>query len=306
MDYNNNNNKDKAPWNWHREEGYCLQKPSNFDISQELWNEVPGIEDLPIELDDETTPVKACMDFPYSVNGSESNDIQKDQEECSETSSQAKRRRMLQFNNQNQNRNHSLSDEHMSSAYLQLNGTDYSNEDIFPEVSQWLSEDSENASSSNYEDLESAEKWLADCLKDTEIQQLYPDNPNFSGADDVHIDATEICNLTPPFEQNVAQLQISSTPRKIVFKGRKSIMKTPTGLSSSVAYPFAFVKPCGDRGDVTLKEINKRIQSPPPSKSKQIKEDYLKSAFSGKPVVGKTKILTEGGKGSITIMRTRG
>lgn len=35
----------------------------------------------------------------------------------------------------------------------------------------------ENASSSNYEDLESAEKWLADCLKDTEIQQLYPDNP---------------------------------------------------------------------------------------------------------------------------------
>jgi hypothetical protein len=36
-------------------------------------------------------------------------------------------------------------------------------------------------------------------------------------------------------------------------------MKTPTGLSSSVAYPFAFIKPCGDRGDVTLKEINKRI-----------------------------------------------
>lgn len=34
----------------------------------------------------------------------------------------------------------------------------------------------ENASSSNYEDLESAEKWFADCLKDTEMQ-LYPDNP---------------------------------------------------------------------------------------------------------------------------------
>jgi hypothetical protein len=33
----------------------------------------------------------------------------------------------------------------------------------------------ENASSSNYEDLESAEKWFADCLKDTEMQ-LYPDN----------------------------------------------------------------------------------------------------------------------------------
>jgi len=34
----------------------------------------------------------------------------------------------------------------------------------------------EHASSSNYEDLESAEQWLADCLKDTEMQS-YLDNP---------------------------------------------------------------------------------------------------------------------------------
>ncbi|MCI32631.1 protein XRI1-like, partial [Trifolium medium] len=47
----------------------------------------------------------------------------------------------------------------------------------------------ENASSSNFEDLESAEKWFADCFKDTEMQ-LCPDNPNSSGADDVHINAT--------------------------------------------------------------------------------------------------------------------
>jgi hypothetical protein len=86
-------------------------------------------------------------------------------------------------------------------------------------------------------------------------------------------------------------------------------MQTPTKLASTVAYPFAFIKPCGIHGDITLTEINKRIQLPPPSKAKQIKEDpivYPKSAFSGKPVVGKTKIRTEGGKGSITIMRTRG
>ncbi|CAJ2670160.1 unnamed protein product [Trifolium pratense] len=300
MDFNNS--KHKSPWNWNREDDYCREKMPNFDISQELWNRN---EDFSIMLDDETTPVKACVDFPYDVNSSESNDIIKELEECSETSSQAKRRRMLQFNNHN--RNHSLTDEQMSSAFLELNGTDDSNE-FFPEVSQWLSGDSENASSSNFEDFESAEKWFADCFKDTEMQ-ICPDNPNSSGADDVHINATEVCNVTPPVEQNVVQHQISQTPTKIVFKGRKSIMQTPTKLASTVAYPFAFVKPCGIHGDVTLTEINKRILSPPPSKSKQIKEDlvvYPTSAFSGKPVVGKTKIRTEGGKGSITIMRTRG
>lgn len=94
--------------------------------------------------------------------------------------------------------------------------------------------------------------------------------------------------------------------------GRKSLINMPTKLATSVAYPFAFIKPSDAQGDVTLKEINQRIQNPPPppSASKQSHEDqsisYPKSAFSGKPVVGKTKIRTEGGKGSITIMRTKG
>lgn len=95
-----------------------------------------------------------------------------------------------------------------------------------------------------------------------------------------------------------------------VCAGRKSYIRTPTKLASSVAYPFAFIKPCGFHGDVTLKDINQRIRTPPPSKLKHHPEDpsqsYPTSAFSGKPVVGKTKIHTEGGKGSITIMRTRG
>lgn len=91
--------------------------------------------------------------------------------------------------------------------------------------------------------------------------------------------------------------------------GGKSFVEKPTKLSASVAYPFAFIKPSGAHGDVTLKEINQRLLSAPPLKSKLGVEDpstYPKSAFSGKPVVGKTKIHTEGGKGSITIMRTKG
>lgn len=64
------------------------------------------------------------------------------------------------------------------------------------------------------------------------------------------------------------------------------------------------------QGAVTLKDINQKMLTPPPSKSKKTHENpktsYPTSAFSGKPVVGKTKIRTEGGKGSITIMRTKG
>lgn len=81
-------------------------------------------------------------------------------------------------------------------------------------------------------------------------------------------------------------------------------------MTSSVVLPFSFVKPCDVQGAVTLKDINQKILTPPPSKSKKNYEDpailYPTSAFSGKPIVGKTKIRTEGGKGSITIMRTMG
>lgn len=101
--------------------------------------------------------------------------------------------------------------------------------------------------------------------------------------------------------------------RKCCFlqSGRKSFLKAPKKLVTGVAYPFALIKPCGAQGDVTLKDINQRIHSPPSSTSKQkLDEDpstsYPTSAFSGKPVVLKTKIHTKGGRGSITIMRTKG
>ncbi|CAN6462739.1 unnamed protein product [Victoria cruziana] len=81
--------------------------------------------------------------------------------------------------------------------------------------------------------------------------------------------------------------------------------------ATAVAYPFTLVKPCGVQGGVTLKDINQRILMPPASKSKHKKSkeaspSYPTSAFSGKPVVALTKVHTEGGKGSITILKTKG
>lgn len=96
------------------------------DESQCLWNEVAlNEEDLSYMLD-ETTPIKACGDLAYHVNHSGislfiffhllwlivscllsfliaeciSDTMQKEPEEYKETSSQLKRRRMLQFDTQ--------------------------------------------------------------------------------------------------------------------------------------------------------------------------------------------------------------
>ncbi|CAJ1949483.1 unnamed protein product [Sphenostylis stenocarpa] len=309
MDYNNNDGGAREPWDW-QGENYSLEKTSGFEISEDMWNDVPqNKEDLSYMLDDETTPVKACGDLAYNVNNGDPDNMQKELEECRETYSQVKRRRMLQFNSQDSDQ--SLSNEEMSLSYFQ-NGKEDPVKDIFPEVSQWMSGASDytigNASASDYVNLESTETWLAEYFNDTEMD-FSPDELNFSGADDVQIDVAELSTITPPRQQNAVQMHVPRTTRNIIIKGRKSFIHTPTKLASSVAYPFAFIKPSGAHGDVTLKEINQRIRTPAPSKSNQSIDDpsaYPKSAFSGKPVVGKTKIRTEGGKGSITIMRTKG
>ncbi|KAI5426637.1 hypothetical protein KIW84_013421 [Lathyrus oleraceus] len=100
MDSNNNH---KKPWDWHGED-YCLQNAiPNFDISEELWNDVPqNRENLSYMFDAETTPIKACGDLAYSVNNADSNSryIQKEQLEDGRETSQVKRRRMLQFDSQ--------------------------------------------------------------------------------------------------------------------------------------------------------------------------------------------------------------
>ncbi|XP_059433478.1 protein XRI1 isoform X1 [Corylus avellana] len=302
MDYNNENSES---WDWRRE-NYGLQKDPNRDISECLWNGVPQNKEDLSYMYDETTPIKACGDLAYHVAPSEN--MNKEPEECRETSSQVKRRRMLQFNNHPLDP--SLSSEERSSAFLKSNEREDSVEEVFPESPYWPSLHPGNVSASDHENLDqSYEEWFAECLNETEMN-FNPDDMNLSGTSDIQFDISDVYDLTPEYEANVAQQRVARTPQKIVFKGRKSYIRTPTKLATSVAYPFAFIKPSGAHGDVTLKEINQRIRTPPPSKSKQDNEDpvvpYPTSAFSGKPVVGKTKIRTEGGKGSITIMRTKG
>lgn len=286
----------RESWNWCGE-NYCPQKDSDYEMSDGLLNEVTLNEEDISYMFDETTPVKSCGDLEYH---STCDGISKLPEEQRETHSQVKRRRMLHFDNHLVDS--SFGNGEMSSAFLKSNET----VDSLEEVEQWVAGFSEDASASGCEGLDqSSEGWLADCFNDVEMQ-ISPDDMNFIGDPNLQLDVAEFSNVLPEMETNVMQQKIT---RNIVIKGRTSFIRPPTKLVSSVAYPFAFIKPCSFHGDVTLKDINQKIRTPP-SKSKQSVEDptvvYPTSAFSGKPVVGKTKIRTEGGKGSITIMRTKG
>ncbi|KAL6498959.1 hypothetical protein OROGR_028137 [Orobanche gracilis] len=183
-------------------------------------------------------------------------------------------------------------------------------EDAISEMSQWVAGFTEDTPASNdvsnNECLDpSSEGWIADCFNDAEM--------HLSTEAIVHFEhpmmfksTLQLCDSTPEYDANEVQKNPVRT-QNVIFKGKKSFIRTPPKLASSIVYPFAFIKPCGMHGDVTLKDINQRIHNPP--KSKPNEDDpslYPTSAFSGKPVVGKTKIRTEGGKGSITIMRTKG
>ncbi|XP_044501736.1 protein XRI1-like isoform X2 [Mangifera indica] len=291
------------PWNWQRDEN-CHQMGSNFDMWDCQWNELTlNAEDLSYMLDDVTTPVKECGDLAYYATYS--GNVNKEQIEQRENSSRLKRRRVLQFDDEVAKS--SLFSSEMPSAFLAPNERENRIDEVLPEVSPWVSGFADVPDSSLEGLDQSFERWLAQCLNDSEMN-FSPDDMNFSMASDGQIDITDFSNPPPACDANVVQPHVPRTPqRNIIFKGRKSIIRAPTKLASSVAYPFAFVKPCGVQGDVTLKDINQWIHTP--SKLKQDIENpaaYPTSAFSGKPVVGKTKIRTEGGKGSITIMRTKG
>ncbi|KAG6750310.1 hypothetical protein POTOM_047414 [Populus tomentosa] len=289
-----------------------------IDISQCLWDEVtPNGEDLSYMLD-ETTPFKACGDLAYHVDHDGGVLVPtsffplwplETKESLEEVFPQASQ---------------------WDSAYQARH--------IFVDIS---------ASSYNGLD-QSSERWIADCFNDSEIHfspndmnlpgasdiqidisDFCNDPPEFEANvvqkcvtrtprnvvfkvsfDDLEVSLLEVIEFDNfltlfwflfPFGQQRRK-------SKIKHRSMKSFIQTPTKLAISVAYPFAFIKPCGVHGDVTLNEINRRIRTPP-SKAKLRDEEpvvYPMSAFSGKPVVGKTKIRTEGGKGNITIMRTKG
>lgn len=287
-------------WDWQGDD--CgLEDNTSIELPKCLLKGLNQNENHLPSFDDETTPVKACGDLAYHTTTNEV--MGKDLEENREHSFQVKRRRMLQFESE------VLDSPSRDEMFLRSKETHDSLEDAISDMSEWVAGFAEGPAESSSEYLDpSSEGWIADCFNDTEMHFSAEDTRRAPGASDIQVDNRELYNSTPEYDGNAVEKLPVHSPGNVVFKGRKSYMRTPPKLASSVVYPFTFIKPCGVHGDVTLKDINKRIHTPP--KSKQNEQDpsvsYPTSAFSGKPVVGKTKIRTEGGEGSITILRTKG
>ncbi|CAN6876625.1 unnamed protein product [Brassica oleracea] len=283
------------------EDRWITEKIADITMTEVTLNQ----EDHSYMFDDHSTPVKACGELGYHVTTDETT---KKLEVQSETRSAVKRRRMLLFDDQPMET--SLFSSESFSSILKSSAREETFDELLPEGSQLIEGFSADASASSL-DLEGldlyAEEWYADCLNDAETPIL-PDDLSF-GSPDVQVDISEYLSEPPePEAREVRRPMTRSSPNVIFKAGRKSFARPVPRLPSSIIYPFAFIKPCGVHGDMTLKDINQKIRTP----AAKPKEDKLEppviqtSAFSGKPVVGKTKIRTEGGKGSITIMRTRG
>ncbi|KAJ4868871.1 Protein XRI1 [Raphanus sativus] len=239
-----------------------------------------------------------------------------DLEVQSGTGSAVKRRRMLPFDD----------DPMETSFFSSAQAREEAYDELLPEGSHLIEGFSEDASASSlkaaYDDFVNdpptlpddldcldlylyATKLYADCIKDPETHPL-PDDSSF-GSPEVQMDVSEYLNLSPETETMEVMRPLTRSSGNVIFKGRKSFAWLVPKLTSSFIYPFGLVKPCGVDGDMTLKDINQKIRIPAakPKEDKAEPPVIQTSAFSGKPVVGKIKFHT-GGKGSITIMRTRG
>ncbi|XP_022939391.1 protein XRI1-like [Cucurbita moschata] len=126
---------------------------------------------------------------------------------------------------------------------------------------------------------------------------------------------------------NFTEEGISTSPKNRVLKTPPEIepFSTPNSSAGSgserkkrkkrkVVYPFALVKPGGVEGDITLNDINKKMLMPPTRAVRHPVGDFACRPYvtaegrglSGKAVVALTKIHTQGRRGSITIIRTKG
>ncbi|KAJ1695145.1 hypothetical protein LUZ63_011843 [Rhynchospora breviuscula] len=291
MDFRDSNGDQNDTW--HLRDGvYGLNEESSLDA----WGDVSqNVDDL-FHMLDEQTPIKDCSLDELSCQAS-------DLYEKGSTgammelieSSQIKRRRMLQFSLE--------SDETIDSALM---------EEGLSENLDWDEQWNFNVSEGNCVlNCGGLDEWLDDCLVDADANDNSSEDKESMTITSIgHAGASKAEMMqTIQTEAEIVRAKPNGALVK-VSKGKKTLVRASSKLSSSVAYPFALVKPAGGHGDLTLNEINQRIHAPPKSKLKHKVEEelgpYTTSAFSGKPVVGRTKIRTEGGRGSITIMRTMG
>ncbi|KQK11214.1 protein XRI1 [Brachypodium distachyon] len=289
MDFGGGIDDQSEMWGWQSQE-FDLQKDLLPAPSSSLWAEANSGVDDDWSMFDEQTPIRQCtdIDFQFCDIGDV---ITKDFDEGKETL-QAKRRRMLQFCPESVQMECPLADG--LSENLQVN-LDFSSDEVLL-----------NCEGTD----ELPEQWLVDFSQDSDPRCLPEEEANSPTSTTALVKA----NISA-LRDSLAQEQSNGIEKKPL-QGRSTPLKAGKNIirarkvKTSVAYPFELIKPCGFHGGITLREINQKIHAPPPHKIRHKSDEgpasYQASAISGKPVVHKTKIHTEGRKGTITITRTMG
>ncbi|MCO5577456.1 hypothetical protein L7F22_031288 [Adiantum nelumboides] len=206
-----------------------------------------------------------------------------------------------------------------------------------PSGSGWYMTNEESLSSADDSIEQSSGSWRIGCISDSdasEVQELVqlPLNPPITtkaiaenksglmpptkrelssgisngGQQIPHqtLDSAGVCQQSTKSQHKV--VEISPRIKQPMTQPSTDCSSSREGPVSVMTYPFALVKPIGIQGDITLQDINQRINSSPGRVKTCFEQPKSTSSspYSGKPVLALTKIYTEG-NGTITIMRTK-
>ncbi|KAF8668325.1 hypothetical protein HU200_052383 [Digitaria exilis] len=219
------------------------------------------------------TPLRDCRDFFADIP-----DVSCKETLEPEESREAKRRRTLEYPSES---SQSEAGTHETSSFVASEAT----------MNSLLSTD--------------APYWQDNHLEHCEPDQMPCTQESVSYVDDQAgiSGSSEIAPVTESLIMHETRKLSTLKVSKGILGGNSSLVKGKQNITTTIACPFTFIKPSWDEGDVaTLQDINQRIRAPP----KRPPEILGTSPYSGKPVIGKTRIMTDGGKGSITILRTKG
>ncbi|XP_024544709.1 protein XRI1 isoform X1 [Selaginella moellendorffii] len=268
---------------WH-DDSFKLDADSPLAISRSLWDELSQSEADSRTLFASTPAADITEPFLSSLSHPGGS-----QNHCDEQDSpRQKRRRMLFFSGLQPQEGSSIQDYEISERAQ--------------ENPSWCQEDS----------LEDNLEQPSDCWMETCFNDSDEHNMEVVPCKKIQV---PLCHTASEIPSNLQDNSNRGPETPISGRGRKKHrVQGRQKLTSPVAYPFALLKPCGATGDITLSDLNERIQTP---RAKPIvrrlsgelgdseSSQSLGAGLSGKSVVALTKIHTEG-NGSITIMRTKG
>ncbi|XP_039821315.1 protein XRI1-like isoform X3 [Panicum virgatum] len=284
-------------WDWQAGEHCEADDASHADAAKFVWDCLNQDDDELLGLLGNQTPLRDHRDFFADIP-----DISCKETLDPEESREAKRRRMLEYppeSSQSEVGTHETASPFVASEV--------------PEVSLLCTDEPQSLncdiqySSNNIDTINSLSNQASYWQEDNHLEHCSYGTPVPCTQESVAYVDDQACisgssEIAPVTESFIMQETRKLSTLKVSKRGSSSLVKAKQNITTTVAYPFTLIKPSWKEGDVTLQDINQRLRAPP----KKPPEILGTSSFSGKPVIGKTRIKTDGGKGSITILRTKG